>query len=205
MALGGAATSEPDILPKKALEDILTLQMAKGKERAFVLCFVDVDGYAALVEKQGEAAGKTVMTRLRAELLRYKSPGQVTFPYGPDEVGALIPGVSVEQVFVILDELRKTVAATSPPFTVRAGLAGFPRDAQDPIELIRKTEDALYRAAREGGNRVCLAGAGNMVLKSNYYTEGQLARLAALARKTDRTEASLLREALDDVLKKYDR
>lgn len=207
MAVGGAPA--PDLLPKKALEDILILQMARGKERPFVLCLVDVDGFGALLEKQGERAAEAVLARLHAEMIRHKFPGQVTFRYGPDEVGAFVPGVSVEQVFVVLDELGKTVAKGSepptPPFTVRSGLAGFPRDAQNPADLIRKAEDALHRAAREGGNRVCLAEAGNMILKSNYYTEGQLERLAGLAQKAGRTEASLLREALDDIFKKYDR
>ncbi|HEY1919196.1 MAG TPA: hypothetical protein VGH27_26805 [Streptosporangiaceae bacterium] len=36
--------------------------------------------------------------------------------------------------------------------------------------------------------------------KSNYYSKANLERLAKLSAATDRTEASLLREALDDLL-----
>jgi len=42
-----------------------------------------------------------------------------------------------------------------------------------------------------------------MVLKSNYYSKANLERLAKLSSATDRTEASLLREALDDLLDKH--
>ena len=42
-----------------------------------------------------------------------------------------------------------------------------------------------------------------MTLKSNYYPKAQLARLAALADRLGKTEASLLREALADLLDKY--
>ena len=42
-----------------------------------------------------------------------------------------------------------------------------------------------------------------MVTKTSYYTQIQLERLSALARKLDKTEAFLLREALDELLRKY--
>ena len=41
-----------------------------------------------------------------------------------------------------------------------------------------------------------------MVLKSNYYSRASLARLSKLAGRLNRTEASLLREALDDLIRK---
>jgi hypothetical protein len=42
-----------------------------------------------------------------------------------------------------------------------------------------------------------------MTLKSNYYSRASLDRLGKLASATERTEASLLREALDDLLQKH--
>lgn len=42
-----------------------------------------------------------------------------------------------------------------------------------------------------------------MVLKSSYFTKTQLNRLSELSKSNDRTEASLLREALDGLFKKY--
>jgi len=44
-----------------------------------------------------------------------------------------------------------------------------------------------------------------MVLKSSYYGRAQLARVKALAERQRTKEAILLREALDDLLRKYDR
>jgi len=42
-----------------------------------------------------------------------------------------------------------------------------------------------------------------MVLKSNYYSRAQLARLSGLARALAQTEASLLRLALTDLLNRH--
>jgi predicted DNA-binding protein len=59
------------------------------------------------------------------------------------------------------------------------------------------------RAKRDGRDRVALYVEEKMTLKSNYYSKANLERLAKLSTATDRTEASLLREALDDLLYKY--
>jgi hypothetical protein len=43
-----------------------------------------------------------------------------------------------------------------------------------------------------------------MITKTSYFTQIQLERLANLARKQEISEAFLLREALDDLLRKYE-
>jgi diguanylate cyclase len=44
-----------------------------------------------------------------------------------------------------------------------------------------------------------------MVLKSSYYSTAQLGRLRSLAERMKKKEAVLLREALDDLLRKHER
>ena len=52
---------------------------------------------------------------------------------------------------------------------------------------------ALFRAKRDGRNRVAIHVDEKMVMKSNYYDRASLARLAKLSENVGRTEASLLR------------
>ena len=59
------------------------------------------------------------------------------------------------------------------------------------------------RAKREGRGRVAIYVDEKMTLKSNYYSRANLDRLSKLSGATSRTEASLLREALDDLFQKY--
>jgi phosphatidylserine/phosphatidylglycerophosphate/cardiolipin synthase-like enzyme len=80
---------------------------------------------------------------------------------------------------------------------------GEDEDLLDPARFVRAAEEALFRAKREGGGRVAIYVEEKMVLKSNYYPRGSLDRLSKLSSATGRTEASLLREALDDLFQKH--
>jgi predicted signal transduction protein with EAL and GGDEF domain len=88
--------------------------------------------------------------------------------------------------------------------TCSIGLASYPVHGQIDVELVREADQALYMAKAAGGNKVALPLADSrMITKTSHYTATQLERLAHLAKTVKRNEASLLREALDDLLKKY--
>jgi len=55
---------------------------------------------------------------------------------------------------------------------------------------------------RQAGDEVLLVDS-RMITKTSHYTATQLERLGHLAKTIKRNEASLLREGLDDLLKKY--
>lgn len=95
-----------------------------------------------------------------------------------------------------VEEIERAISATF-------GIAARPPHASDTSELIQCANGTLMRGKREGGARVAIYLEEKMVLKSNYYARAGLDRLARLAGPPKRTEASLLREALDDLLVKY--
>jgi hypothetical protein len=82
-------------------------------------------------------------------------------------------------------------------------VAANPPHGATSEELWRAAGEALMRAKRDGRDRIAIHVEEKMTLKSNYYSRANLERLAKLSSSTDRTEASLLREALDDLLYKY--
>ena len=90
-------------------------------------------------------------------------------------------------------------------FTTSIGLASYPAHGRTDVELMREADQALYLAKATGRDKVALPLTDSrMITKTSHYTATQLERLASLARTVKRNEASLLREALDDLLKKYD-
>src|SRR6266550_4283308 len=133
---------------------------------------------------------------------------------GPAFSGALMaiwkesrerPEQQVTLLLLDIDTAFAKVLAKGQRCAVSIGVANIPRDAKTPEELMRKADLALYAAKEQGGNTVGLTPADDMVLKSSYYSAAQLARLKALAERKKTKEAALLREGLEDVLRKYDR
>ena len=102
-------------------------------------------------------------------------------------------------------DLKSLTKTENINITLSFGVASYPRDSKNVIDLLRVADSGLFRAKKEGRNRICLSEAESMVLKSSYFTKTQLDRLSELSKANDKTEAFLLREALDGLFKKYNK
>jgi diguanylate cyclase (GGDEF)-like protein len=177
------------------------------------LLLVDLDNLQDLNEKGGRDLGDAAIAAATRTLrARAKTEGWTFDRVGGDEFALLAPGIPLETAFLRAERLRTELAAAlrkaiparfSGSATI--GVANAPRDAKSGEQLMRKADLALYAAKEQGGNAVGLPPADDMVLKSSYYSAAQLARLKALAERKKTKEAVLLREGLEDVLRKYDR
>jgi len=182
-------------------------------ENQITLLLLDLDNLHQLNTVHGRDAGDRVISAAVAELSRTaKREGWTLGRIGGDEFALLAPGLTVEAAFLRGDALRRDVDAAfvkvlprGQRCTVSIGVANIPRDARGPEELMRKADLALYAAKEQGGDSVGLTPGDDMVLKSSYYSAAQLGRLKGLAERKKTKEAVLLREALEDVLRKYDR
>jgi len=182
-------------------------------EMQITLLLVDLDNLHQLNTVHGRDAGDRAIATATAELSRAARRESWTLGrIGGDEFALLAPGLTVEAAFLRADGLRREVDSALTKVltrgqrcTVSIGVANIPRDARGPEDLMRKADLALYAAKEQGGDTVGLTPSDDMVLKSSYYSAAQLARLKALAERKKTKEAVLLREALEDVLHKYDR
>ena len=175
---------------------------------AVAVALTDLDGFAGINQAHGRIAGDAVLMAwdrvLRANVPRGGSVARL----GGDEFAVVLPGTSAESAVVLLEELRRHLAGMSfegvaDAVTASVGVAANPPHGTTAEELYRAAGEALMRAKRDGRDRVAMYVEEKMVLKSNYYSKANLQRLAKLSAATDRTEASLLREALDDLLDKH--
>ena len=182
-------------------------------EQQLTVLLLDIDDLHQLNTVHGRDAGDRAINAAIAELSRTaKREGWTLGRIGGDEFALIAPGMTVEAAFLRADGLRRDidaafakVVAKGQRCTVSIGVANIPRDTKSPEELMRKADLALYAAKEQGGDSVGLTPADDMVLKSSYYSAAQLGRLKGLAERKKTKEAVLLREALEDVLRKYDR
>lgn len=173
---------------------------------------VDLDLFGKLDAERGRAVGDAVIASLGRALVESFGKAGKVYRYGGDAFSVLV-AAEKEKAFLLFEEFRQQFSATpvmlegegaeSAALTVSVGVAAYPDDGARAQELVRKANEALYRAKVSGRNKVCLAREEKMVTKTSHYTLGQLEGLSRLAKREGFGEAVLLREALDDLLRKY--
>jgi diguanylate cyclase len=189
------------------------LESGFEKEGTAALLLIDLDRFMEVNVQAGRETGDRVLRAGIATLKRWAEVERWVFGrIGGDEFALYAPRIPLEQGFLRAEKLRQdldaALAKATPKglkVTASIGVAGVPRDAKTPSELMKKADLALYAAKEQGGDTVALAPGDEMVLKSSYYTAAQLGRLKGLAERQKKKESVLLREALDDLLRKYDR
>lgn len=168
----------------------------------------DLDGFAGVNEQFGRETGDAVLEAYAQTLIGSLPPRAIVRRLGGDEYAIALPGASAESALIVFEEIRQhlrahPVEATGKPIAMTVGVAARPPHAPSSGDLVRCANAALMRGKREGGDRVAMYVEEKMVLKSNYYPRADLDRLARVSAATNRTEASLLREALDDLFQKH--
>jgi diguanylate cyclase (GGDEF)-like protein len=203
------------LLSRKAFHETIDtiLGDAKGSYGPISLAFIDIDNFLKLNNEYGHVAGDEVLKKI-AEIIREVAGDEgIPVRYGGDEFVIIFPGIEREQAFLAVEKLRTEASQTSfkvgengasiDGISLSAGISCYPMDGRLKSELLRKADQALYRAKVTGRAKVRLAYDERMVPKTSHYTQTQLERLTKLAAERQAGEAELLREALDDLLAKY--
>ena len=191
-----------------ALHDTLKRSLSALADVA--LAVLDLDSFAEINNDFGMEVGDRVLKVLAGALAEAAPAG--AYHLSGDEFALVLPGLSLEQAFLRVEVLRGRIHNTPELFdlpdrralSITLGVAQYPRDAKDVGGLLRAALAAL-QAAKEGGrNQVALPPNEEMVMKSCYYPSSSIRKLKALAERLGRKESPLLREALDDLFRKYD-
>lgn len=194
------------------LNDFAT-EVAADQLSPVSLILFDIDGFGRVNHARGRGGGDATIAALGAYLEKQTPQGARVYRYGGDAFMLMLPSTEKEQAFLVAESLRGEIAtgtvvgvderAVQSKITVSCGVAAYPDDGNQVAGLLRKVCEALYRAKVTGRNKAALAREEKMVTKTVHYTQGQLEGLSRLAQREELNEATLLREALDDLLRKH--
>jgi diguanylate cyclase (GGDEF)-like protein len=182
---------------------------AEASGEIVAIALTDCDKFDHINYDFGPEEGDRILIELGRYIEKNLPEGAKIYRIGGDEFGILFRGaMEREDIFLFLNELKNNYDLRTPDGvrqTITIGMATAFEDANRTPELIRKADSALFRAKVSGGNKVALAREEKMVPKTSHYTQDQLQRLSRVAKQEGIGEAILLREALDMLLKKYDK
>ena len=136
------------------------VQRSRRLRRSFTVLLADVDRFKQYNDTHGHLAGDAALVKI-AEVFRQTTRAvDCVARYGGEEFVVLLPETAAEQAAETAERIRARVAAEAlagGTITLSVGIAAFPAHGDSPESMIAAADRALYRAKREGRNRVAHA------------------------------------------------
>ncbi len=142
-------------------------ERAKIEKRGFCVLMMDIDHFKLVNDTYGHLTGSKTLEEIGNSIINCLRSGDAAARFGGEEFAAFLLYAEIGQALVAADRIRSgiemrefSVMRQDSPLgthhvTISIGVASFPDDSSDPIQLVEMADSALYRAKREGRNRVC--------------------------------------------------
>ena len=139
------------------------LDRARRHDASLALLVLDVDHFKAINDTHGHQAGDRVLEAIARKLEASLRRHDVIARYGGEEFVVLLPETGRTEAAAAGEKLRDAIAGApfretaGIPVTVSIGAATFPdRGIEDADDLLKRADDALYRAKAWGRDRVAM-------------------------------------------------
>ncbi|MBL8406037.1 MAG: diguanylate cyclase [Dechloromonas sp.] len=145
----------------------LEIERAARYGRPLALLALDCDNFKAVNDNHGHLGGDRVLQCLANAIHQCLRRSDSAFRYGGEEFVVLLPETDGPAALLIAERLRTVFARARTPSpigeaiscTVSIGVA-LCRGGDNEVSLMRRADDACYRAKRAGKNRVFPEGSG---------------------------------------------
>jgi diguanylate cyclase (GGDEF)-like protein len=128
------------------------------------LLMIDPDDFKVLNDKFGQVAGDQLLKSFAAMLSEIVRASDVVGRLGGDNFLVILPQTAVLDAAAVAERIRKETALSDFQllthrekvyhFTISIGVYGSPLQKQTADEVLGMTDAALYRAKKDGKNRV---------------------------------------------------
>ena len=150
---------------RRGLEQILKTEVERSLRyrQPLSALMLDIDYFKPVNDRYGHPIGDLVLRRIAGIISSTLRSTDLLCRYGGEEFLIILPHTGLERALEAGERIRREIAGEpfrdqglEIPLTVSLGAAGLDPEAADPAEeLIAAADRALYRAKREGRNRVC--------------------------------------------------
>src|SRR6476660_1552154 len=158
------------------------------------LLFIDIDKFKSVNTAFGLIVGDSLLLTIARRLGRNLGPQDTLGRVGGDQFALLLLSQSdARELAILAEQVRRSlrapinIAGQEIVLTASIGIALYDGPDEDPAELLREAEIAMYRAKRAGPDRIEIFSAGMRTEKDGRLAlEGDLRR--AIERKLLRWE-----------------
>src|SRR5690242_20292538 len=141
---------------------------AEAEKMPFCVFMMDIDHFKEVNDTFGHLAGSETLEEVGAVIKKSLRAGDVGARFGGEEFAAFLLDADYAQGLVAAERVRAEIEKHQFPavrrdgaepmkthrITISIGVASYPEDGRDPIQLVELADSALYGAKRNGRNQV---------------------------------------------------
>ncbi len=125
---------------------------------------IDIDNFKAINDQYGHSMGDNVLTTYATHVLSVFRHHDMVARYGGEEFAIVLPNTDLEGAIRAVAKVQRRAAECTftcngqsvPPPTFSAGIA-LHLEGEGPSDVIKRADEALYKAKNLGRNRIELA------------------------------------------------
>ncbi len=142
------------------------------------LILIDLDHFKLVNDTHGHATGDAVLKRTALACQGQLRSKDLFGRLGGEEFGIVMPNCELDMAVEYAERIRSAIAALSgasddtPDVTASVGVASTARANYDLRQLMIHADDALYRAKRDGRNRVAVSDGTISIVRTSFSTVG---------------------------------
>ena len=158
-----ATDSLTGLANRRALDQTLATEWARAQRsgKPLSLLMIDADHFKAFNDRHGHPVGDEALRRLAQVISdNIRRPGDMAARYGGEEFAVVLPETDELGAMSLAQKIRTAMAALAPfkgdrqAITVSIGASTASPPSDGTVEqLLRKADQALYRAKHEGRDR----------------------------------------------------
>lgn len=143
----------------------ISIANANKKDQPLSLLFIDVDFFKKVNDVYGHLNGDKVLKEISEILIKLSRENDVVTRKGGEEFTVLLSNCSLKEAKQVSERIRSEIENYSfislnketIKITVSIGVSAFPETTKNAESLTEQADIALYKAKRDGRNRVCAA------------------------------------------------
>ena len=153
---------------RRYLEETLAREVKRAAREAYSLgvIMIDIDHFKKINDTHGHAAGDAFLKELGKFLKEQIRQYDIACRFGGEEFVLMLPEISLDLAKERAESMREKAKRlrvqykdhTLDPVTISLGVAVFPEHGSTGEAVLKAADEALYKAKREGRDRVVAAG-----------------------------------------------
>jgi two-component system cell cycle response regulator len=139
------------------------IEQAAARGKPLTTLVIDIDFFKAINDTYGHDAGDDVLRDFAMRIKRSIRGIDLACRYGGEEFVIVMPETDMAVAAMVAERLRRRIAAepfsiaqgtNQIPVTISIGIAALRGKEDTSASLLKRADQALYRAKRDGRNRV---------------------------------------------------